>query len=299
VYAAQGFITRYADLNTAIPGGTGNFTSFSPFPSFGGVTAAFTGSGSASQQGVYNSTGGTLPVVVAIADKNTPVPGGTSGNFTGFGANPSISGGTTVFRASSSLGANSGVYQRTGLGPITTIADLNTALPGGGGNFTGLFFEPTISGNNVSFINNNGVYALLNGALTTIADTSTPSPNGTGNFTAITAYAPISGSNIAFIGTTATSRGVYLYDGALHALLDNTNPTFDGKTLSTTPFFLGPDGISGNQVAFGVSFTTPSSTGIYLATFTPVPEPSTLALAGIGALGLIRSWRNRATGQPR
>ena len=60
--------------------------------------------------------------------------------------------------------------------------------------------------------------------------------------------------------------------------------------LAATPFFLGPDAINGNQVAFGVSFTTPSSTGIYLATFTPVPEPSALALATVAGLGLVRRW---------
>ncbi|HEY1380113.1 MAG TPA: PEP-CTERM sorting domain-containing protein [Gemmataceae bacterium] len=284
--------TRFADANTAIPGGTGNFTGFSPFPSLSSGTAAFSGSGASSQQGVYTSTGGATPAVSLVADKNTAVPGGANGNFTAIGSNPSISGTTVVFRAGFGGSSLNGVYQKTGAGPLTTVADSNTPLPNGSGNFSTTFFEPTASGSNVSFINNNGVYALLGGTLKTIADASTPSPNGTGNFTTISAYAPISGTNIAFIGNTATSKGIYLYDGtALHTLIDNTNPTFDGKTLATTPFFLGPDGIDGNQVAFGVSFTTPSSTGVYRATFTPVPEPSALALVGVAALAPIRRRR--------
>jgi len=288
VYTSNGStVARVADLNTAIPGGTGNFTSFSPFPSLSGGIVSFAGAGTApTQSGVYSTATGSL---AAVADLTTAAPG-ASGNFTGFGANPSVSGTTTVFRASSSLGANAGVYQRTGGGAVSVVADLNTPLPGGGGNFTGTFSEPTISGSNVSFIVNNGVYARIGGVLRTIANTATPSPNGTGLFTTITTYAPIDGTSVAFIGATATSRGIYLYtNGQLFTLIDNTSPTFDGKTLAASPFFLGPDAVSGNQVAFGVSFTSPSSSGIYVATFTPVPEPSALALAGVGMAGL--AWR--------
>jgi hypothetical protein len=294
VYGSNGStITRVADLNTMIPAGTGNFTSFSPFPAISGGVVSFAGAGTG-QSGVYSTGTGSLGVV---ADLNTGAPGAT-GNFTGFGANPSVSntaaGILTVFRASSSLGANAGIYQRTNSSTISLVADVNTPVPGGGMNFSAPFFEPTISGLNISFIDSNGVYARIGGVLTTIANTLTPSPNGTGNFTAITAYAPISGTSIAFIGNTATSKGIYLYSGGqLFTLLDNTNPTFDGKTLGATPFFLGPDAISGNQVAFGVSFSGPTSSGIYLATFTPAPEPSSLALMGIATA--LATWRRRVT----
>jgi hypothetical protein len=280
-------ISRFADLNTAIPNGTGNFTSFSPFPSTTGTTVAFAGAGASSQAGIYLSTGGSTPAVAKVADKNTAVPGGASGNFTAIGSNPSISGSNVVFRAGFGGASLNGVYLYNG-STLSTVADSNTALPSGSGNFSTTFFEPTVSGSNVSFINNNGVYALIGGTLKTIADTSTPSPNGSGNFTTISAYAPISGNEIAFIGNTATTKGVYLYDGAaLHTLLDNSSSTFDGKTLAATPFFLGPDAIVGNSVVFGVSFTTPTSSGIYEATFTAVPEPGTLALASLGGLALL------------
>ncbi len=287
VYTANGStLARSADTATAIPGGTGNFTSFSPFPSVSGGTVAFTGSGASSQQGVYTSTGGATPAVAVVADKNTAAPG-TAGTFTGFGSNPSISGSTVVFRASSNLGGNAGVYMRTGTGPITTVADTTTPVPGGGGNFAGPFSEPAVSGSNASFIVNNGVYALLNGTLTTIANTNTPSPNGSGNFTSITTYAPISGSDVAFIGSTLTTKGIYYYDGTLHTIVDNTM-VLDGRQLtSSSNFFLGIDALGGNRVAFNVLFST-GSNGVYMATFTPVPEPSTLALVGAGALALVR-----------
>jgi hypothetical protein len=300
VYVSDGTtISRFADLNTAIPNGTGNFTSFSPFPSVAGLgswaTVAFTGSGSGGQAGIYFALQ-SLSIVGVVADRNTQVPGGLNGNFTAFGSNPSFSGFNVAFRAGFGGTSLNGVYVYDATnGMRLTIADSNTPLPNGSGTFSTTFFEPTVSGSNVSFINNNGVYALIGGTLKTIADTSTPSPNGSGNFTTISAYAPISGNEIAFIGNTATTKGVYLYDGAaLHTLLDNSSSTFDGKTLAATPFFLGPDGINGNSVAFGVSFTSPSSTGVYEATFTPVPEPSTLALVGIGALALVVKRRVRS-----
>jgi hypothetical protein len=286
-------ITRLADAATPIPGGTGNFTTFGAFPSLSGGTGAFRGQGSASQEGIYTAIGGTPPSVTLVADKNTAVPNGTSGNFTDFGTNPSISGTTVAFRAGSSLGANSGVYAKTGAGPLTTVAEVGMPLPGGVGTFSGLFSEPAVSGDNVSFIVSNGVYARLNGTLTTIADTSTAAPNG-GTFTTITTYAPISGDAIAFIGTTSNGvRGIYAYSGgALQTLVDTSTGTFDGRTLATTPFFLGIDAIDGNTVTFTAAFTT-GGNGIYTATFTPVPEPSTVALAGVAGLGLVCRWRRK------
>ena len=83
-----------ADSTTAIPGGTGSFTSFSPSPalppnpciSFGNV--AFFGAGSGGQQGIYAVLAGTL---TKIADLNTAIPNGT-GNFIMWQSNPFISG---------------------------------------------------------------------------------------------------------------------------------------------------------------------------------------------------------------
>ena len=81
--AAEFDIIVIADKNTAIPGGSGNFTSFY-HPSLDGGNVAFQGTGSG-QSGIYTDIGG----LGVVADLNTAIPGG-SGNFTelGYGVRP-------------------------------------------------------------------------------------------------------------------------------------------------------------------------------------------------------------------
>jgi hypothetical protein len=131
---------RIADLNTAIPGGTGNFTSFIPVepvipqepfaPAIYSARVAFFGAGSGGQQGIYVSLPQepTIPVdPIKIADTSTAIPAGT-GNFTGFG-NVSISALDIAFIG---FGANGqqGIYDMTG-GSLLRVVDLNDVLAGG------------------------------------------------------------------------------------------------------------------------------------------------------------------------
>lgn len=84
VYASQAGVTKIADKNTSIPGGTGMFTDFGDWPSTDGGCVAFYGEqigvGQIDQKGIYTNLGGQLRVV---ADLNTPIPDGT-GSFTAF-----------------------------------------------------------------------------------------------------------------------------------------------------------------------------------------------------------------------
>lgn len=85
---------------------------------------------------------------------------------------------------------------------ITKIADTNTAIPNGSGNFTG-FGAVSLDGQDVAFrglggSGQDGEYLFDQGVLNRIADTSIAIPNGVGNFMN---FSPISldSGNFAFV----------------------------------------------------------------------------------------------------
>jgi hypothetical protein len=102
--------TKIADTDTAVPGGTGNFTGFFN-PSISNGTVTFYGANSSGgRSGIYIGNG-TLGVV---ADLTTAIPGGT-GNFTSFGTAPSIFNGSVAFFGRGSNGQQ-GIYADFGMG---------------------------------------------------------------------------------------------------------------------------------------------------------------------------------------
>jgi len=152
-------LSRVADQNTAIPNGTGNFTSFGG-PLLSGANVAFFADGSSGQEGFYLFNGSALS---RVADLNTTIPNGT-GNFTGFGL-LALSGGNVTFHGVGSSGQG-GIYLFNG-SALSRVADKNTAIPNGTGNFTG-FGVPVLSGGNVAFFavgssGQGGIY-LFNGS---------------------------------------------------------------------------------------------------------------------------------------
>jgi hypothetical protein len=99
-----GTITTVATTATAVPGGSGNFTSFGFTPNIDGSQVAFYGV-SSGRTGVYTWSGGT---VTRVADTTTAAP--TGGTFTGFLSTAvALSGGHVAFRGTTSLGTT-GVY---------------------------------------------------------------------------------------------------------------------------------------------------------------------------------------------
>ena len=121
---------RIADMATAIPGGSGNFSSFGMEAGIiivSGNTAVFGGSGTGDQQGIYGArllagaagaqqeTKDAHDIVAGppfrIADSATPIPGG-SGNFTGFGA-VSMNGSSLAFLGMGT-GGQIGIYDLVG-----------------------------------------------------------------------------------------------------------------------------------------------------------------------------------------
>lgn len=162
---SAGAFTKLVDLNTTVPGGTGNFSSlildFSApgYPVLSGDTVIFAGRDSATSGytgGLYSvpTAGGTI---TRIANRNVAVPGGT-GNFDGGLQYFSIDGGKVAFNGVSSAGGLTGIYTANTNGTsLTAVADsMHPAHP----EFTfpiGNFGFPSLSGTTVAFYGN-GVF---------------------------------------------------------------------------------------------------------------------------------------------
>lgn len=291
-----GSLTTVADINTAIPNGTGNFTNFGFFPAIEDENVVFLGFGSNNQAGIYANRNGLL---ATLADISTAIPDGR-GNFGDFFTDPVIGGGNVAFVGgeSTSRGGNlqEGIYIIDRTGSLSTVVDRNTAIPDRTTNFTQVFY-PAISGDNVVFTGTEGrvggeegVYARIGGSLITVANNKTATPEGTGNFGNNFGYPAIDGNNVAFInGATDFQSAIYTTIGGSLIKLIARNDILDGKVVGDLGF--GSNGLSGNSVVFGVGFTD-GSTGIYRADLvsdepTPVPEPdSVLGLLAISALGV-------------
>lgn len=150
---------KIADLATPIPDGVGNFTGFALIPSnprVNGQTVAFIGLGSEGQQGIYVAWPPSPflpPSPIKVADTTTLIPGDSLGRtFAGFSdiAWPPtpIRTPTLAFVGSAAPSSVPGVPPSPGLQgvytvtfpsggvypptPIKMVADLTTAVPGGG-----------------------------------------------------------------------------------------------------------------------------------------------------------------------
>ena len=162
---SSGTFTKLVDLNTVVPGGTGEFSSlildFSApgYPVLSGGTVVFAGRDSASS----GYTGGLYSVPTAggaitrIANRNVAVPGGT-GNFDGGLQYFAIDSGKVAFNGVSSGGSLTGIYSANTNGTsVTAVADsMHPAHP----EFTfpiGNFGFPTIGGTTIAFYGN-GVF---------------------------------------------------------------------------------------------------------------------------------------------
>jgi hypothetical protein len=267
-----GSLSVVADLTTPIPGGSGNFDIDFGRPSIDGGNVVFPGdSGGVSTEGIYTDAGGSLSVVV---DTSTTIPGSAS-TFDG-AYEPSISGGNVAFGGvASSVSYEEGIYKSVG-GSLSVVADLDTTIPGSSDTFLTFGSAPSISGENVAFVNDtvaDGVYKDVGGSLSVVANWSTPIPGGSGNFFGFRGRlgpvfgsqsgASISGENVAFAAYGLDREGIYIeIAGVLHKVIDTTD-ILDGKTISTLS--MGIDGLSGRRVAFEAYFDD-TSQGIFVAT---------------------------------
>jgi hypothetical protein len=290
---------RIADTSTAIPDGTGNFTDFvppnpiiPPNPIVSGNTAVFFGAGSDGQQGIYAVLDITVPPSpIKIADLNTAIPSGT-GNFTGFippdpiiPPTPIVSGNTAAFFGAGS-GGQQGIYViidvLTPTPPPIKIADLNTAIPGGTGNFTEFPGGPALSGYRLAFIGNGassqqGVYFVDDVSGPTpppikIADLFTAIPDGSGNFTGFGAIS-VSSTDVAFIGNgSGAQTGIYDQTGGQLLKVITVGQNLAGKTV--TGLSLNTTGLVGDPIAYQATFDDGSQALYVVDVHSPNPAPT-------------------------
>lgn len=260
---AQFTFTKVADFSTPIPNGTGNFSNFD-IPASYGTNIAFWGGGTNSQKGFYLWSGGIL---TRIADLTTAIPGG-GGNFTSFsGYDVSVNAsGTALFRAQGA--ASQGIYKYAGT-TLSRVVDTSFAIPGGPGNFTGLF-SANESGGLSAFIGKDsnsvfGIYTYNGSAVVNLVNTNTTLP-GTSDKFAFTDYVINDHGSLAFTISKSpnNSQAVYSYtSGALHLIAD-TNTVVPGAAVKFKSF-ISPPNIAGNTVSFVGLFGNPIVMGIFSA----------------------------------
>jgi hypothetical protein len=245
----DGSLVRVADTGTAIPGGTGNFTSLNSNQVLSGATAVFRGTGASSQQGVYlrDLSSATNPLI-RVTDKTLTLPG-TAGVITTI-FEPTASGNTVRFIASAGTGTQRVVsYAWNGSNTSPSFAEgvvskTGDAVPGQAGlTFTGY----------QGFVSSDGPYTAFIGRFNNGADRT----------------------------------GVYWHDGTdLYRVIDQTQ-TLDGKTISS--LLLGPDAVAGDFVTFQALFTdSTQGVYVVQFTPVPEPgfvfAASALALTGLTAV---------------
>jgi hypothetical protein len=269
--AASFSFTKIADSNTLVPSGTNNFFNFD-VPSIDGGRVVFRGS-SFDNEGIYTNFGGSLNV---LADRNTPFPGGT-GTFGFFSPTVSLEGQNVAFlgRDNTQFSDQEAIFTNIG-GSLNVVADRNTPIPGGRGNFSRFALNPSLSNGNVAFVGRDsnflqrdpsgqeGVYTNIGGSLNVVADTNTSIPGGNGKFTYFE-DASLDNGSVAFIGQQGNSSlisdiGIYTnIGGSLNVVADKTSSVPGGT--GTFGYFDGLSFKSGH-VAFR-AFGSGGETGIY------------------------------------
>lgn len=268
--SSGGSIQKVADPRTALPGG-GTFSVASLTPLSGGDVFFQNNA-----QGLYRFHNGALSLV---AGKQTPLPGG-AGTFTDFNSNlGGRDGGVAFYARGDNAGRPvAGIYEYTA-GSLIRIADTNTPLPGGGGNF--LTFSNGLidsDGSTVAFAANDGsptqgIYLSTDGVIRKLT------MSHVANNQVFSLGVAVGGGHVAYTDNNSIYSDL---TGTLQRTIGPGDLLF-GKSVVAAG--LGPDALSGNQLAFSAVFNDGTS-GIYL-----VPEPSAVGLGASGMIVLLSHWR--------
>lgn len=245
-------LQRVADSTTAIPGGTGNFTTLFATSSHG-EGLAFIGQDAEFRRGLFSYQKGSLSTRLA---PGTIYPGSGAG-ILGYSSEVGFDNGNLAFWGSHGPNTNA-IFTLVG-STLTKIAERDqTAVPGTTGKFTLLQSPPEISGSKVAFIGSHatgfGLYsANLDGSeLTALITSETSIPNGSGGFTGFGAFS-FSGEDLVFLGNGSDGQqGIYLLrNGNLSPVIDK-NTSLNGKAITSLNF--NDSGYTDGELAFSVTF---------------------------------------------
>ena len=184
-------------------------------------------------------------------------------------------------------------------GTFRLVADTNTPIPGGTGNFTAVDVGTgyATDGETIAFQGSGsgqiGIYKDVAGTLSVVVDNTTVVPDGTGGvFASFNQRVPDVGNGaIVFSGTESGGKaGVYTDLGGILQSVISPGDLLDGRIVDAAAFQLG--GFDGRDIAITVNFTN-GDRGVYLASANLVPEPNLLALLAIGLVGAGFSGRGR------
>ena len=179
---------------------------------------------------------------------------GQAATFRSFGT-PLTHSGAVVFYATNNPDG-SGIYMHVS-GTNAMIADNNTAVPGGGGNFKG--FDPgayCIENGRVAFVGyfgttNEGLFVWNNGVLTRVAATGETIPGSSRTYTIFGQPDFDSGDIVAFVGSTNNYRGAYRFSGGNAVKLFDRTDLYPGT--SSNLFFSSQLSAENGKVAFWAS----------------------------------------------
>ena len=235
--------------STPIPGGMGNFETFS-HTAFWNGKLLFSGTGSGDQSGIYTGMPGVL---TKIADTNTPVPEANGATFVEFNPDSYQMGinsvGNVAFTGMTYAenGPLTGVYRSSG-NTLTRVADTTQYVPGSTTLFERLS-NPTLTSTSTVFLGTGGsdsstvggLYEsdFATGTLSPVALVGQMDPEGKA-FELFSA--PLAGGDrVAFVAELADgSRGLYYSEnGTLHTLVTTgmAIPGTDALTASIAPAF--------------------------------------------------------------